>query len=120
MQLHQKAREIRAASRRGVDLRARSGSAASPAPCSTASSRAARANADRERTALAGRAADLDRAARALAARQARALKTSQAALNAHDPQRTLERGYAVVATRDADPLAGVGRAARGGRSSTC
>jgi exodeoxyribonuclease VII large subunit len=68
---------------------------------------AARAGADRERTALAARVADLDRAARVLAERRAQALDVRVSSLDAHDPQRTLERGYAVVATADGDPLPG-------------
>jgi exodeoxyribonuclease VII large subunit len=52
------------------------------------------------------RAATLERAARALAERQERALKAHATALNAHDPQRTLERGYALVTGADGDPLA--------------
>src|SRR4051794_4072811 len=107
VQLHQKAREMRAASRRGIELRLQW----QRRIAGTVLDRklgAARASSERERTVLAGRVADLDRAARALADRQAQALKTGRAALNAHDPQRTMERGYAVVATADGDPIAGV------------
>ena len=108
VQLHQKAREIRAASRRGVEVRLQ-WQRRIAATVLDRKLTAARTNAERERSALTGRAADLERAARALAARQEQALKANRAALNAHDPQRTLERGYAVVATADGDPIAGAG-----------
>src|SRR4051812_9258781 len=104
--LHQKAREMRAASRRGIDLR-RSWQRRIAATVLDRKLTAAQGSAARERIALAGRVADLDRAARVLAERRAQALKVSGSALDTHDPQRTLERGYAVVATHDGDPLAG-------------
>jgi exodeoxyribonuclease VII large subunit len=108
VQLHQKAREMRAASRRGIDARLgwQRRIAATVLDRKLA---AARMSADRERVALAGRGGDLDRAARVLAERQAQALKVIGSQLDAHDPQRTLERGYAVVATHDGDPLATAG-----------
>jgi exodeoxyribonuclease VII large subunit len=104
--LHQKAREMRAASRRGIDGRLDWQRRVAGTVLDRKLT-AARGNAERERTVLAGRVADLDRAARVLAERRAQALKVSLSALDAHDPQRTLERGYAVVATPDGDPLAG-------------
>jgi len=108
VQLHQKAREMRAASRRGIDIR-QGWQRRIAATVLDRKVAAARAGADRERTALAARVADLDRAARVLGERQAQALKVCRSSLDAHDPQRTLERGYAVVATPDGDPLAGTG-----------
>jgi exodeoxyribonuclease VII large subunit len=105
-QLHQKAREIRAASRRGVIAR-QEWQRRIAGTVLDRKLAAARARSVGERAELARRAADLDRAGRALADRQAQALRASRTALNAHDPQRTLERGYALVTTADGDPLAG-------------
>jgi exodeoxyribonuclease VII large subunit len=106
--LHQKARELRAASRRGIDARTQWQRRVA-ATVLDRKLTVARAGAEREAAALRARVGDLDRAARALAARREQALKAGRSALNAHDPQRTLERGYAVVATRDGDPIAGAG-----------
>jgi exodeoxyribonuclease VII large subunit len=107
--LHQKARELRAASARGltqrIERQQRIGGVVLERKLS-----AARVSAERERTiALPRRAATLERAARSLAERQERALKAHATALNAHDPQRTLERGYALVTGPRGDPLAGAG-----------
>ena len=54
-------------------------------------------------------AAELDRAATRIAEIRARALRAQRVTLDAHDPQRTLERGYALVTARDGDPLATAG-----------
>jgi exodeoxyribonuclease VII large subunit len=59
-----------------------------------------------ERRRLAGRAEWLRRAERLLADRRARMLATHAAALRAHDPDRTLERGYALALDAAGDPLA--------------
>jgi len=105
-QLHQKARELRAASRRSLALRiefqrriagtvlGRKGAAAA----ASAEAGAAR---------LSGRAAALARAAAALEKRRREALGARAAAIRAHDPDRTLERGYAMALGRDGEPLAG-------------
>ena len=47
----------------------------------------------------------LDRAQRALGERRARTLASHGAALRAPDPERTLERGYALLVGRDGEPL---------------
>jgi exodeoxyribonuclease VII large subunit len=78
--LHQKARELRAATRRGVADRS-------------------------ERLAPASRAAALERLGRALADRRAEALAAQAARLSALDPERTLERGYALALGEDGEPL---------------
>ncbi|MEX2196025.1 MAG: exodeoxyribonuclease VII large subunit [Thermoleophilaceae bacterium] len=78
--LHQKARELRAAGRRGVADRA-------------------------ERLAPASRAAALERLGRSLADRRAEALASHAARLSALDPERTLERGYALALGADGEPL---------------
>ena len=94
--LHQKAREMRAASRRGVATRAElqlriAGLVLPRKVAATARSAAV------QRATLAGHATALDRAARALAARRTQALAAQGAALSALDPERTLERGYALA-----------------------
>ena len=45
--------------------------------------------------------------------RRPRELAQLSLALAGHDPQRTLERGYALVQTRDGEALAGAAAAAR-------
>ncbi|MEA2429009.1 MAG: Exonuclease large subunit, partial [Thermoleophilaceae bacterium] len=49
--------------------------------------------------------AALDRAQRALAQRRAEKLASHGAALRAHDPERTLERGYALLLDEGGEPL---------------
>src|SRR3954464_9983723 len=113
VQLHQKAREIRAASARGRDKRSertlrflivlerRLG--------------ATRVSARRSRLDLRRDAESLDRAGERLAERRLETLARLTAALNAHDPQRTLERGHALAIGSSSEPLADAGavRAAR-------
>ena len=105
-ELHQKARELRAASRRGLAGRL------------DYQRRIAATVLERKRTAGAGsvssgqaslvaRAAALERAADALERRRREALAASAAAIRAHDPERTLERGYAIALGADGEPLAG-------------
>jgi exodeoxyribonuclease VII large subunit len=103
VQLHQKAREIRAASKRGLDLRA------------THMRRvtmmlerklgATTVGAERSRIDLRTEAEALDRSAQRAAERRQETLARLTAALNAHDPQRTLERGYALALGPDGEPL---------------
>jgi exodeoxyribonuclease VII large subunit len=103
--LHQKAREMRAASRRGLALRL------------DHQRRMATQDLDRKRevaaAAAAGgrarqsaRAAALSRAAEALEARRREALRSHAAAIRGHDPERALERGYAIALDTDGRPLA--------------
>lgn len=85
--------------------------------------REARAGARRrlldERSVSARRALVLERKARATERdcreRRARELERLRLALAGHDPQRTLERGYALVQSRDGEPLATAERARREG-----
>jgi exodeoxyribonuclease VII large subunit len=101
--LHQKAREMRAASRRGIDGReTRLGRFALVIGRKLA---AAAASLRRDRSTLARDAAALDRAAGRLTDRRSEALDRLRAALDAHDPQRTLERGYALALGADGEPL---------------
>ena len=96
--LHQQLREMRAGSRRRLAERARGdrtrgrwcSSARPPPRCSTAAS-AARASSQQLALALAG-----------------------------HDPQRTLERGYALVRSRDGRAARERRRGAGGGRAARC
>jgi exodeoxyribonuclease VII large subunit len=104
VQLHQKAREIRAASARGLDKRGER-----VMRFLTVLERklaATRIGADRARLDLRRDAHALERATDRLAERRLEKLATLTAALNAHDPQRTLERGYALALGADGEPLA--------------
>jgi exodeoxyribonuclease VII large subunit len=100
--LHQFTREMRAAVRRGSSTRAEY------------QRRIAATVIERKRDAalasvggarLGEHAAALDRAHRALARRREDALKAHGAALRAHDPERTLERGYALLVDARGVPL---------------
>ena len=101
--LHQQLRELRAAARRGVagGERATTARAAALARKAAAAAgrrhpRAARARTD---------AAALERAADAARARRRQDLDRLALALAAHDPQRTLERGYALVEDAAGEPV---------------
>ncbi|HUR87067.1 MAG TPA: exodeoxyribonuclease VII large subunit [Solirubrobacteraceae bacterium] len=89
--LHQRLREIRAAGRRRIE--------------------------SDERTRIARRALVLDRKAAAAAgdARRATRLNALAMALAAHDPERTLERGYALVTDRAGRLVTGAGAARAAG-----
>ena len=93
--LHQQARELRASTARGIATRERGlgdetrrMERRALAVVTAAERGAGRVGAD---------AAALDRAAAAARARRAVELERLRIALDAHDPQRTLERGYALV-----------------------
>ncbi|MEA2424453.1 MAG: exodeoxyribonuclease large subunit, partial [Thermoleophilaceae bacterium] len=103
-ELHQKAREIRAASGRQLDTRA----VRLVRIAGTVLARkiaAALASARRSSDALRADAHALDRASARLTDRRAETLGRLTAALAAHDPQRTLERGYALALGADGEPL---------------
>ncbi len=93
--LHQKLRELRAAARRGVasGLRGTAGHGV------VLSRKAASAKSDAKaaRAELMATGADLDRVSTAATVRRSRDLERLRLALAAHDPERTLERGYALV-----------------------
>jgi exodeoxyribonuclease VII large subunit len=104
--LHQKARELRAATRRkrqveGDFQRRIAGNVIAR------KLRVAITRLGGERDGLHGRALTLERAERSLSGRRADRLASCVAALRAHDPERTLERGYALVLDGDGEPLAG-------------
>lgn len=102
--LHQKAREIRAASRRGVGAKLEWQERVAAVVLGRKRD-AAVAAAAAERSRLAVRTARLERAAEVLAERRAAALAKHTAALFSHDPERTLERGYALLLDADGEPL---------------
>jgi exodeoxyribonuclease VII large subunit len=103
-ELHQNAKELRAASRRGLatrlDYHARIASVV------LARKRdAAAAGVATGRASVTARAAALSRASEALERRRREALAAHAAAIRAHDPERTLERGYAIALGPDGRPL---------------
>lgn len=102
--LNQKIREIRAASERGIVERARSQRRIAGRVLERARRRGV------ERTAAgadaaARRQAALDRVAEAGLRRRRDALRKATVALRAHDPERTLERGYALAETADGESV---------------
>jgi exodeoxyribonuclease VII large subunit len=105
VRLHQLAREVRATTARGVAERAEYQSRVA-GKVLLRKIDAASALTDRERLHLPRRAARIDHAERLLAERRAAVLATHAAALRAHDPERTLERGYALALAPDGEPLA--------------
>jgi exodeoxyribonuclease VII large subunit len=115
--LNQKTREIRAASERGIAERA----AFQRRIASIVLERARRRALDRaDRAAAAERrhGAALDAAAERALARRRDALRKAAVALRAHDPERTLERGYALAETADGEPLTSAEAAAAAERFS--
>jgi exodeoxyribonuclease VII large subunit len=109
--LHQQLRELRASARRGVDdERARMRRAAGALQRKGAAGAAA---AERGAAEGGARAATLARSADGARTRRARELDRLRLALAAHDPQRTLERGYALVEDAAGEPVTSAA-AARG------
>jgi exodeoxyribonuclease VII large subunit len=103
VRLHQQLRELRASSRRGVDdERARMRRAAGALHRKRA---AASAAAERGASDASDRAATLARSLDGARTRRARELDRLRLALAAHDPQRTLERGYALVEDAAGEPV---------------
>jgi exodeoxyribonuclease VII large subunit len=109
VRLHQQLRELRASARRGVvererevGVRALVVSRKAEATSLAISRGATRARAD---------AASLERAALSSGERRRATLDRLVLALTAHDPQRTLERGYALVEGPDGEPITGVSAA---------
>ncbi|HEY2479510.1 MAG TPA: exodeoxyribonuclease VII large subunit [Solirubrobacterales bacterium] len=115
--LNQKTREIRAASERGIAERA----ATQRRIAGLVLERARRRGLGQvERATDEGRrqGAALDSAAGRALAQRREALRKAAVALRAHDPERTLERGYALAETADGEPLTGAAAAAAAGRFS--
>lgn len=103
--LHQHAKELRAASRRGIAGRAEFQARIAGAVLGR-KLEAAKFAVIRSLGGLRRDAAALDRGATAAAERREQTLQRLSAALRAHDPERTLERGYAVALGPDGEPLA--------------
>ncbi|MFL5827316.1 MAG: exodeoxyribonuclease VII large subunit [Thermoleophilaceae bacterium] len=103
--LHQKTRELRAASRRGVAGREEFQRRIA-ANVIGRKREAAAAAATAEAALLRTRSARLSAAVDALRRRRDEALRVQQRALRAHDPERTLERGYSVALDERGEPLA--------------
>jgi exodeoxyribonuclease VII large subunit len=101
--LHQQLRELRASTLRGVgDERARMRRAAGTLQRKAGAGATA---AERGAVDASARAATLARSSGAARSRRARELERMRLALAAHDPQRTLERGYALVEDGSGDPV---------------
>ncbi|MGI9081105.1 MAG: exodeoxyribonuclease VII large subunit [Thermoleophilaceae bacterium] len=111
--LHQKLRELRASGRRGVDLRRDSAGRHLLVLGRKASATAGER--DRSVISLASAGAHLGRSRDSGLTRRARDLERLRLALDAHDPERTLERGYALVEDAEGGLVtsAGAARAAR-------
>jgi exodeoxyribonuclease VII large subunit len=115
--LNQKTREIRAASERGLADRG----AFQRRIATIVLSRARRRALDRAERAEDGRRrqdAMLDAAGERALAQRREALRNAAVALRAHDPERTLERGYALAETADGEPLTNAAAASAAGRFS--
>ncbi len=115
--LNQKTREIRAASERGIAERTASQRRIAGLVLERARRRALtqveRASEEGRRHGVA-----LDIASERAIARRREALRQAAVALRAHDPERTLERGYALAESEDGEPLTGAATAAAAGRFS--
>jgi exodeoxyribonuclease VII large subunit len=101
--LHQHTRELRAGTRRGLGDRRR----ALDAHLATLGRRAeaARTAAKRGAARTQAESAALDRTAATALERRSRDLERQARVLAAHDPQRTLDRGYVLVETPDGEPV---------------
>jgi exodeoxyribonuclease VII large subunit len=117
--LNQKTREIRAASERGIAERATTQRRIAGLVLERARRRALgqveRAGDERRRHATV-----LDSAADRALAQRRETLRKALVALRAHDPERTLERGYALAETPDGEPLTTADAATAAGRFSLC
>ncbi len=107
--LHQHLREMRAGARRGIASGERANAARGAALLRKAN--AAELVRDRGRLRARSDGAALDRSADAALARRRRDLDRLALALAAHDPQRTLERGYVLVEAADGEPVTSVAAA---------
>jgi exodeoxyribonuclease VII large subunit len=113
--LHQKIREIRAAADRGVRDR---GTYQRRIALVVLRRTAVRAGADiaAEQEARRRRVETIERSGGTGVRRRREALESARVALRAHDPERTLERGYALAETTAGEPLASAAEAAAAGR----
>ena len=102
--LHQRARELRATGRRNVGAKVDWQERVAGVVLARKRDAAA-ASVSAQHSHVAARATRLERAATALAERRTAALAKHTAALFAHDPERTLERGYALLLDESGEPL---------------
>jgi exodeoxyribonuclease VII large subunit len=109
--LHQQLREMRASARRGASTRERSLLAS--AGLLERRARAAAGSSSREGGRLLGRGSALERSSSAALARRRGLLESLALALDGHDPQRTLERGYALVEDSEGRPVTSAATARR-------
>ena len=103
MRLHQQLREMRASAGRGLDARHRAAVVAATVLARRTDSTEGMVDRSARRSLDAAR--DVQRASLAATARRLSALEAHAATLAAHDPQRTLERGYALVSGADGSPV---------------
>lgn len=101
--LHQQLRELRAATRRAVTTGERG--TQQRAAALTRKATAATFNAERSSRRARTDAATLDRASAGALERRRRDLDRILGTLAAHDPQRTLERGYALLEDEHGEPI---------------
>ena len=101
--LHQQLREIRASALRGIEARDRDAVVAATVLARRADSTEGLVERSARRSLDAAR--DVQRASLAATARRLASLEASALALAAHDPQRTLERGYALVSGPGDEPV---------------
>jgi exodeoxyribonuclease VII large subunit len=109
--LHQQLREIRAAG--GRQMQARAGDQRRIATVLERKAEAGAGHAARAVAATDRRVEALRRAASADGERRRAAIERAAVALRAHDPERTLERGYALVEDPGGEPLTSVQAAVR-------
>jgi exodeoxyribonuclease VII large subunit len=113
--LHQLARELRAATARGrsarVEFQRRIALTVLWRKAEAAERRTAA-----ERRGLVGRSSSLADSAERAGERRAASIAALAAALRAHDPERTLERGYALALDPQGEPLTDPGAVRRAGR----
>jgi len=109
--LHQQIREIRASASRAIARGSRDGSRR--ALVLARKQRAALHAADAAGAHVAGRASALGRHGRAASANRAAELRRIAQTLAAHEPERVLERGYAIVTDADDDEVVTSAGAAR-------
>jgi len=108
--LNQKIREIRASSERGLAQRG----AFQRRIATIVLDRARRRGIERTAAAVAGerrRGAVIERSAARALQRRREALRKAAVTLRAHDPDRTLERGYALAESADGEPIGSAGAA---------
>ena len=113
--LNQRIREIRAAGERGLRERMSFQRRIAMTVLRRATGRAVDA-ATGESAAVHRRAATLDRAAASSVERRRRALERTSLTLRAHEPQRVLERGYALAETTGGEPVTSAAAARRAAR----